>query len=217
MQKTLKKKAQIYTLKVIKRGTVWFHVGKENSYTDYLKINSITESFEIGKEYDVLALKEEVYNARWGRKTYYYPVTEEEATKIEVDVDVQNARKKLNKCKEKNSLSSSLKNSIIKLAHSNEVILKELNDFEESLKDNTSILENNLTSSDKKYFIENIPYIRDKDGDKCMVGDDVVVFMKNKDGIEGKIDVFEDNSFILKTVYIPMTIQVKDIILIKKR
>lgn len=217
MQKTLKKKAQIYTLKVIKRGTVWFHVGKENSCTDYLKINSITESFEIGKEYDVLALKEEVYNARWGRKTYYYPVTEEEATKIEVDVDVQNARKKLNKCKEKNSLSSSLKNSIIKLAHSNEVILKELNDFEESLKDNTSILENNLTSSDKKYFIENIPYIRDKDGDKCMVGDDVVVFMKNKDVIEGKIDVFEDNSFILKTVYMPITIQVKDIILIKKR
>lgn len=217
MKTTAAKNPRIYKLKIIKKGTTWFHVGKDCEHPDYLKINSITESFEVGKEYEILAIKENSYSARWGRKTYYHPITKEDAHKITIDLDIENARKKLERCKGRNSISSTVKNSIIKLAHSNEVILKELSNFEEKLKnDSASFNQNNTKSPDKEYSIETVQYISDKDNNKCMINDKVVVCKNNDDIIVGKIIAFKDKSFALETAYMPIIINLKDIVSLKK-
>lgn len=217
MQKNLRKKAEVYKLKIIKKGTTWFHVGSDYKRPDYLKITALTESFKVDEEYTLLAVKEESYSAKWGRKTYYHPVTEEEAAELEISLDIENARKKLERCKNKNSISSTVKNSIIKLAHSNEVILKELNDFEEDLKKvNISLLENTEPYINKDYSIRNTPYIADKYKNKCIAGDVVIVTKKNDTVIWGKISCFDDGFFIVNTKFNTEVIYLEEIVDIQK-
>lgn len=218
MQKNLRKKAEVYKLKIMNKGTTWFHVGSDYKRPDYLKINTLTESFKVDEEYTLLAVKEESYSAKWGRKTYYHPVTEEEAAELEINLDIENARKKLERCKNKNSISSTVKKSIIKLAHSNEDVLKELNDFEEDLKKvNISLLENAEPYINKDYSIKNTPYIADKYKNKCIEGDLVLIIKKNNIVVWGKISSFNDGFFIVNTKFNKEVIYLEEIVEIQKK